>query len=152
MWRPRLTLDLLSKPLEAIRRIDIVNRIRRSMSSLRQVVRHSRLEPGVVRQVLLTALPVDAVSRFRGRVLSLGRIRWRPRVRLGVARKALEMVRSLAVDIWAQRHVFLHVRVRHLRLAATVMLVTATAIALFRYSPASGETASRGIHGAGHSA
>jgi hypothetical protein len=73
LWRPRLEVDLVRKTLEAISRLDIANRRRRLMSSLRPVVRRLPQRIAVARKAL------------------------------EVARRALETIPPLAVATWNRR-------------------------------------------------
>jgi hypothetical protein len=102
-WWPRLSVDLVRRAREATGRIDIANRLRRTIAS------------------------IDAEARRVSQRLDVtGKA-------LEVARRALEIARPVAVATWHRRRIFLHVRPRHLRLPATVMLVLLTAFGLFQY-------------------
>jgi len=116
-WRSRFGAARATKALAAVRRIDIVARLHRAVSSLDQVVR--RAPPAL-----------DA----GGKALQVAQ------KALGIVQKGLEIARqtlfitgALAIGAWHRRGVFLRVQARHLRLTATVLLVSLGAVGLFRY-------------------
>ena len=116
-WRSRFGAARATKVLAAVRRIDIVAPLHRAVSSLDQVVR--RAPPAL-----------DA----GGKALQVAQ------KALGIVQKVLEIARqtllvtgALAIGAWHHRGVLLRVQARHLRLTATVLLVSLGAVGLFRY-------------------
>ena len=160
LWRPNLTLDFVSKAFQGIRPADLMDRLRQRVFPSNRVMRRGRPRPDLFGKMLDVLRPADRTSPRRRRVNARRRITWRPKLgadlvrkaleatrRLDVvtrrhrivpslapvARRALKTIRPLAVATWRRRRVFLHVKVRQLRLTATVILVALGAVGLFRY-------------------
>ena len=116
-WRSRFGAARATKALAAVRRIDIVARLHRAVSSLDQVVR--RAPPALD----IGGKALQVAQRALGIVQKV----------LEIARQTLLVTGALAIGAWHRRGVFLRVQARHLRLTATVLLVSLGAVGLFRY-------------------
>lgn len=138
-WQSRFGVDRAAKALAAVRRIDIAGPLRRAVSSLDLIVR--RVPPAldtvgksleVIRKAALDVCGKTLQAAQKALVIA-------PKA-LGIARRVLEIARqmllmawSVAIVVWHHRGVFLRVQARHLRLTATVLLVSLGAVGLFRY-------------------
>ena len=116
-WRSRFGAARATKALAAVRRIDIVALLHRAVSSLDQVVR--RAPPALD----IGGKALQVAQRALGIVQKV----------LEIARQTLLVTGALAIGAWHRRGVFLRVQARHLRLTATVLLVSLGAVGLFRY-------------------
>jgi outer membrane biosynthesis protein TonB len=131
-WRSRLGIPRAAKALAVVRRIDIVAPLRRAVASLDPVVRRIPLVLGIARKSLGVAR--KTAFDVGGKALQVAQ------KTLGITRTVLELGRqtlsrawSLAMLAWHHRGVLLRAQARHLRLTATVLLVSLGAIGLFRY-------------------
>jgi len=138
-WPSRFGVDRAAKAFAAVRRIDIAGPLRRAVSSLDLIVR--RVPPAldtvgksleVIRKAALDVCGKTLQAAQKALVIA-------PKT-LGIARRVLEIARqmllmawSVAMVVWDQRSIFLRVQARHLRLTATVLLVSLGAVGLFTY-------------------
>jgi hypothetical protein len=143
-WRSRLGVARAAKALAAVRRIDLAGPLRRAASSLHLVLRRVSSALAIVGKSL--EVVGKAVLHGGGKALqaakrALGIGRKGLGLGLGMLRRALESARrmllmtcGLAILVWDHRRIFLPaLHARHLRLTATVLLVSLGAIGLFRY-------------------
>ena len=143
-WRSRPGVAHAAKALAAVRRIDLAGPLRRGGSSLHLILRRipSALE------IVGKSLEVVGKAALHGggkalqaakRALDIGQKGLG--IGLGMALRALESVRrmllmtcALTVLVWDHRRIFLPpLHARHLRLTASVLLVSLGAIGLFSY-------------------
>src|SRR5712691_2349850 len=149
-WRSRPGVARAANVLAAVRRIDIAGPVRRAGSSLRLIFRRVPSAVNSALDIIGKSLEVVGKAALDGG----GRALRAARQALGIARKALEgsrkmigivrrvlqsarhmllMACGLAILVWDHRRIFLPVQARHLRLTATVLLVSLGAVGLFRY-------------------
>ena len=138
-WRSRFGVARATKALAAVRRIDIVGPLHRAVSSLDRVVRRAPPALDIAGKSLDVTRKLAEVIRkaaldVGGKALQVAQ------KALGIVQKVLEIARqtllitgALAIVAWHHRGVFLRVQARHLRLTATVLLVSLGAVGLFRY-------------------
>jgi hypothetical protein len=143
-WRSRPGVARAANALAAVRRIDIAGPLRRGGSSLHLALRRVPSALAIVGKSLevLAKFALDGGRKalqaakkaldIGQKVLGIG---------LGMALRALESARrmllttcGLAILAWDHRRIFLPpLHARHLRLTATVLLVSLGAVGLFRY-------------------
>jgi len=138
-WRSRFGAARATKALAAVRRIDIVAPLHRAVSSLDRVVRRAPPALDVAGKSLdATGELVDVIRKAAldvgGKALQVAQkaLGFVQKV-LEIAHQTLLMTGALAIGAWHHRGVLLRVQARHLRLTATVLLVSLGAVGLFRY-------------------
>ena len=143
-WRSRPGVARAAYALAAVRRIDLADPLRRAASSLHLVLRRVPSALAIVGKSLgvVGKVALDGGGKaLRAAKQALGIGRKRLGIGLGMALRALESARrmllmtcALAILAWDHRRIFLPpLHARHLRLTATVLLVSLGAIGLFRY-------------------
>ena len=143
-WRSRPGVARAAKALAAVRRIDFGGPLRRGGSSLHLLLRRIPSALAIVGKSLevLAKFALDGGGKTlqaAKKALDIGQKALG--IGLGMALRALESARrmlvttcALAVLVWDHRRIFLPaLHARHLRLTATVLLVSLGAIGLFRY-------------------
>ena len=157
-WRSRPGVAHAAKALAAVRRIDLAGPLRRGGSSLRLVLRRVPSALAIVGKSLevLAKFALDGgrkALQAAKKTLDIGQ-KTLPAAKkaldigqkglgigLGMALRALESVRrmllmtcALTVLVWDHRRIFLPpIHARHLRLTASVLLVSLGAVGLFSY-------------------
>jgi hypothetical protein len=139
-WRSRPGVARAAKALASVRGIDIANPLRRAGSSLHLILRH------VASALSIAVESLEVVGKVA--LDSGGKALQAAKKGLGIGGKALEVVRrglesarrmllmtcGLAILVWDHRRIFLPaLHARHLRLTATVLLVSLGAVGLLRY-------------------
>jgi len=143
-WRSRPGPARAAKALAAVRRIDIAGPLRRGGSSLHLILRRipSALEIVGKSLEVVAKLALDGGGKaFQAAKKALDIGRKALGMGLGMALRAFEsarrillMICALAILAWDHRRIFLPpLHARHLRLTATVLLVSLGAVGLFRY-------------------
>jgi len=138
-WRSRPGVARAAKALASVRGIDISNPLRRAGSSLHLILRHVASALSIVGE----SLEVVGRAALDGGGKALQVVKKAPGIggkAVGIVRRVLERARltllmtcALVILVWDHRRIFFPVQTRHLRLAATVLLVSLGAVGLLRY-------------------
>jgi hypothetical protein len=131
--RGRPPSALFGRTLNMMRSAARVSLRRRSVHARPKMAWRPRLPVDLVPKAVEAIRRIDIVKRLRRSASSLRRLGPPLQRVLALVGRALETARSLAAATWHRRSLVLHVRIRHLRLAATVALVVLTVGAFLRY-------------------
>ena len=131
--RSRPRPSLFGTTLDVLRPADTTSPRRRSVHARHGTPWPPRPGVDLVRKALEMIRHIDIRSRLHRFVSSLRQLYRRSLEQLDVAKKALVRIGTLAAAVCSWRRVFLRVRYRPLRLAATVTLAALAGVGLFRY-------------------